>query len=62
MANGNAIAPEITTETFDLVLSDGTQGLQSVANANKAGRTRHVFGLVTDPCVAGVDLNALRMA
>ena len=33
-----------------------TPCLQGVANANRDGRTRHVFGLVTDPFVAGVGL------
>lgn len=57
MATSNAIAREIIAGRFDLVLTSGTQGLQAVANANKAGRTRHVFGLVTDPFVAGVGLD-----
>jgi ABC-type uncharacterized transport system substrate-binding protein len=31
--------------------------LQVVANANKAGRTMHVFGIVADPYAAGVGLD-----
>src|SRR5262249_12319045 len=31
--------------------------LQAVANANKSGRTMHVFGIVSDPYAAGVGLD-----
>src|SRR4029078_13290912 len=31
--------------------------LQAVAGANRAGRTQHVFGLVTDPFGAGVGIS-----
>lgn len=57
MSMGNSIAHEITTGKFDLILSFGTPALQAVANANKAGRTRHVFGLVAEPFAAGVGLD-----
>jgi putative ABC transport system substrate-binding protein len=57
IATGNAIAREVTTGAFDLVLTSSTQSLQAVANANRAGRTRHVFGLVADPFSAGVGLD-----
>lgn len=53
----NAIAKQITDGQFDLVLTVSTICLQVVANANKAGKTTHVFGLVTDPFAAGVGLN-----
>jgi len=53
---GNAIAKEITDGRFDLVLTASTLSMQAVANANKAGKTIHVFGLVADPFVAGVGL------
>jgi putative ABC transport system substrate-binding protein len=56
-ATANAIAREITDGHFDLVLTSSTPSLQAVANANKAGRTIHVFGIVADPYVAGVGLN-----
>jgi ABC-type uncharacterized transport system substrate-binding protein len=56
IATANAIAREITDGRFDLVLTSSTPSLQVVANANKAGRTMHVFGLVADPFVAGVGL------
>lgn len=57
MATGNAIAREVTTGEFDLVLTSSTPSMQAVANANRDGRTRHVFGLVADPFSAGVGLD-----
>jgi putative ABC transport system substrate-binding protein len=57
MATLQAIAREITNGQFDLVLTHGTGSLQAVANANKSGKTRHVFGLVADPYIAGVGLD-----
>jgi putative ABC transport system substrate-binding protein len=55
-ATANAIAREITDGHFDLVLTSSTLSLQAVANANKDGRTIHVFGIVADPFIAGVGL------
>jgi len=55
-ATANAIAREITDGHFDLVLTSSTPSLQAVANANKDGRTIHVFGIVADPYIAGVGL------
>ncbi len=60
LATGNAIARQVTTGEFDLVLTSSTPSMQAVANANRAGRTRHVFGLVADPFAAGVGLDASR--
>lgn len=57
MATGNAIAREVTTGSYDLVLTSSTPSMQAVANANRDGRTRHVFGLVADPFSAGVGLD-----
>jgi len=56
IATANAIAKEITSGQFDLVLTATTLSLQAVANANKAGKTLHVFGLVSDPFGAGVGI------
>jgi hypothetical protein len=39
IATANAIAKEITSGQFDLVLTATTLSLQAVANANKAGKT-----------------------
>jgi putative ABC transport system substrate-binding protein len=56
MANVNAIAREMTNGQFDLVITTTTPCLQAVANANRDGKTMHVFGIVTDPFIAGVGL------
>ncbi len=56
IATANAIAKEITSGQFDLVLTATTLSLQAVANANRAGKTLHVFGLVSDPFGAGVGI------
>jgi putative ABC transport system substrate-binding protein len=57
MATATAIAREITDGRYDLVLTSSTPSMQAVANANKAGRTLHVFGLVADPFSADVGLD-----
>jgi ABC-type uncharacterized transport system substrate-binding protein len=57
IGTANAIAREVTTGNYDLIISLSTISLQTIANANKVGsRTRHVFGLVTDPFGAGVGI------
>jgi len=56
VATANAIAKEITSGKFDLVMTATTPSLQAVANANKEGKVPHVFGLVTDPVIAGVGI------
>jgi ABC-type uncharacterized transport system substrate-binding protein len=57
LPTANAIAREITDGRFDLVITSSTPSLQVVANANKAGRAMHVFGIVADPYVADVGLD-----
>ncbi|MDF3058069.1 MAG: hypothetical protein K0R17_2284 [Rariglobus sp.] len=57
MAVGQAIAKEMVGGGYDLLLTLSTPSLQAVANANKAGQTPHVFGMVTDPYSAGVGIN-----
>jgi putative ABC transport system substrate-binding protein len=57
MATAYAIARQITSGENDLVLTITTPSLQAVANVNKAGKTKHVFGLVADPYSAGVGIN-----
>lgn len=57
MATANAIAKQVIEGQFDFVLTVTTVCLQVVANANKAGKTTHIFGVVTDPFVAGVGLD-----
>src|SRR5262249_52302811 len=47
----------ITDGKFDLVLTASTVSMQAVANANKAGKTLHVFGAVADPYSAGIGVS-----
>jgi ABC-type uncharacterized transport system substrate-binding protein len=56
VATANAMAQEIASGGYDLAMTLTTPSLQAVANANKAGKTRHVFALVTDPTAAGVGI------
>jgi ABC-type uncharacterized transport system substrate-binding protein len=63
IGTANAIAKEVTTGSYDLIISLSTVSLQTIANANKVGsRTLHVFGLVTDPFGAGVGIEATNHA
>lgn len=57
MAQANAIAREIVSGSFDLVLTSSTPSLQAVATANERGRILHVFAAVADPFSAGVGLD-----
>ena len=57
MPTANAIASEITSGQFDLILTSSTPAMQAVANANRLGKTTHVFGLVADPSGAGVGIS-----
>ena len=57
MAVGNAIARQIVGGEYDLVLTSSTPSMQAVANANRDGRVKHVFGIVADPFTAGIGLD-----
>jgi len=58
IATANTIAREVTSGSYDFILSMSTISLQTVAGANKTGaKTRHVFGLVSDPYGAGVGIS-----
>lgn len=57
MAVAQAIAKEMASGGYDLLITISTVSLQAVANANRAGTTPHVFGLVTDPYGAGVGIS-----
>jgi ABC-type uncharacterized transport system substrate-binding protein len=57
LPTANAIAKELVGGRFDLVLTASTLSLQAVANANTAGKVRHVFALVSDPAAAGVGIH-----
>jgi ABC-type uncharacterized transport system substrate-binding protein len=61
LPTASAIAREVTAGGNDLVITVTTPSLQTVANANKlAGKTPHVFGLVTDPYGSGVGIDRER--
>ncbi len=55
----NAIAKDVTSGDFDLIISVSTVSLQTIANANKVATPsrRHVFGLVSNPYVVGVGIS-----
>jgi ABC-type uncharacterized transport system substrate-binding protein len=57
LATGNAIAKQITSGEYDLVITCSTLSMQAVANANRAGHVKHVFGIVADPASAGVGVS-----
>lgn len=58
IGTANAIAKEVTGGENDLIVSVSTASLQTIANANRNGsRTKHVFGIVSDPYAAGVGID-----
>jgi ABC-type uncharacterized transport system substrate-binding protein len=57
LPTSNTIARQVTSGEYDMVITASTLSMQTVANANKEGRTTHVFGIVADPFSAGIGLN-----
>ena len=59
ISTANAIAKEVTSSNFDLILSLSTVSLQTIANANRVATPprRHVFALVSDPYAVGVGVS-----
>lgn len=59
ISTANAIAKNVTSSDFDLILSFSTVSLQTIANANRFATPprRHVFSLVSDPYAAGVGVS-----
>jgi putative ABC transport system substrate-binding protein len=57
MAVGNAIATQVVNNQYDVVLTSSTPSMQAVAQANRNGRTIHVFGVTADPFSAGIGLD-----
>jgi putative ABC transport system substrate-binding protein len=55
----NAIARQLVAGRYDLVLTSSTRSLQAVANANRGGQVRHIFGIVADPASAGVGVSRI---
>jgi ABC-type uncharacterized transport system substrate-binding protein len=56
LTTANAMARAIIEGGNRLVITFSTPLLQVMANVNKAGKIRHVFGAVTDPFAAGVGI------
>jgi putative ABC transport system substrate-binding protein len=57
MATAKSMSDEITSGKYDYAFTISTNCLQSVANANRAGRVKQIFGVVTDPIAAKVGIN-----
>jgi len=57
IGTANTTAREIVNGPFDLVLTISTVSLQTVHNANKDRKMKHVFGLVADPFTALPELD-----
>jgi ABC-type uncharacterized transport system substrate-binding protein len=56
-ATSHAIARAIIGDDAELVITLSTPSLQAVAAANREARRPHVFGMVSDPVVAGVGIS-----
>lgn len=59
VGTANAIAKEVTSGDFDLIVSASTVSLQTIANANRYATPprKHVFGVVSDPYGVGVGVS-----
>jgi ABC-type uncharacterized transport system substrate-binding protein len=57
IAVANAMAREMVTGDYDLLLTANTLSLQIVANANRGGKKVQVFGMPSDPPGAGVGIS-----
>jgi putative ABC transport system substrate-binding protein len=57
VATGMAIAREITSGKYQYVITISTNCLQAVANANREGKAKHLFGVVADPVAAKVGID-----
>ena len=57
MATATSMSHEITSGKYDYAFTISTNCLQSVANANREGRVKQIFGVVADPIAAKVGIN-----
>ncbi len=57
LPTANDIARRVTDGSFDLIVTVSTISTQTVANANRQARIKHVFGLITDPFAAGLGIS-----
>lgn len=62
IATANAIARQVTSSDFDLIVTSSTVSMQTVANANKGRGVKHVFGITADPVGAGIGINPSNLA
>jgi putative tryptophan/tyrosine transport system substrate-binding protein len=58
MATNTGIAQQVVSGKYDYAFTVSTNCLQSVANANREGRIKHIFGAVADPLAAKVGIDA----
>jgi len=59
IGTANSIAKEVTSGSYDMVISMTTVSLQTIASANKTGKkVDHVYGFVSNPPGAGVGIDA----
>src|SRR3954454_25361209 len=58
MATNTGIAQQVASGKYDYAFTVSTNCLQSVANANRSGKVKHIFGAVADPLAAKVGINA----
>src|SRR5262245_9245208 len=56
-ATAVAIAKDVVSRDFDLIVTVSTAMLQAVANANKETQRTHVFTVTSDPWSSGVGVN-----
>jgi ABC-type uncharacterized transport system substrate-binding protein len=56
-ATSNAMAKEIASGKYDFAITISTNCLQALANVNREGKVKHLFGIVADPVAAKVGLN-----
>jgi ABC-type uncharacterized transport system substrate-binding protein len=56
-ATSNAMAKEIASGKYQFAISISTNCLQAMANANREGKAKHLFGIVADPVAAKVGIN-----
>jgi ABC-type uncharacterized transport system substrate-binding protein len=58
LPTANDIAKQVTSGSTELIITTSTVSMQSVANANRKSKVRHVFGTVTNSASAGIGVSA----
>ena len=57
MPTGTAIAKQVVTAGYDLIITSSTPSMQAVVNNNRSGQAKHLFTLVADPFASGIGLD-----